>query len=314
MNARAAPMGGAARQDWEASSAGTAPYIPPRRHVARPSSDLDRLGDAARAYAARGLAVFPCKERSKEPACSNGFKDATTNPAKIRRSWAGIHRYNVAVATGLVSGVWVLDVDGGKGSASLEQLEREHGALPATWCSITASGCHLWFRADGPIPSSVSHIAPGLDVRADGGYAMAPPSVHEDGPIYRWNNRRPVAVAPQWLVSRALKPPPAPQVIRPIRSSAAPPGAYGRAALDREIEKLASALPGTRNHALNLASYCLHQLVAGGELDAAEVEQRLIEAANANGLMTDDGWRAVDLTIKSGAKAGLQKPRSRPQR
>jgi hypothetical protein len=92
------------------------------------------------------------------------------------------------------------------------------------------------------------------------------------------------------------------------------PGAYGKAALEREIQALASTAPGGRNHALNCASYCLHQLVAGGVLDGAEVQQRLLEAAEANGLMTDpsDGPRSVLRTIESGRRAGLQHPRSRP--
>jgi hypothetical protein len=92
------------------------------------------------------------------------------------------------------------------------------------------------------------------------------------------------------------------------------PGAYGAAALDREIGDLSRVPPGQRNPALNRASFVLHQLVAGGELDGAEVERRLIDAAFANGLMTDpaDGPRKTMATIRSGARAGLLHPRSRP--
>jgi hypothetical protein len=94
------------------------------------------------------------------------------------------------------------------------------------------------------------------------------------------------------------------------------PDAYGRAALDREINELAQARPGTRNHALIRASFSLHQLVAGGKLDGAEVEQRLIAAAEANGLLADpgDGPRKVRATIRSGARAGMQNPRNRSGR
>src|SRR5205807_5814228 len=96
------------------------------------------------------------------------------------------------------------------------------------------------------------------------------------------------------------------------RSSAG--DAYGAAALEYEIEALASTAPGARNHALNRASFSLHQLVAGGELDGAEVERRLLEAVTTNGLMADphDGPRRVIATINSGARAGLQQPRRRP--
>src|SRR5262245_58139951 len=62
-------------------------------------------------YAAHGLAVFPCRPMSKEPSCKRGFKDATTNPATLRRWWLANDTYNIAIATGIISRVWVLDVD-----------------------------------------------------------------------------------------------------------------------------------------------------------------------------------------------------------
>ena len=66
-----------------------------------------------------------------------------------------------------------------------------------------------------------------------------------------------------------------------------------------------------RNNQLNKASFCLSQLVAGGELNAADVEAALIDAATANGLVAEDGMRQTMATIRSGARAGLQHPRSR---
>jgi hypothetical protein len=268
-------------------------------------------------YAARGFAVFPILEKRKEPACGRGFKDATTNPATIRRWWSGQHNYNIAVATGQVSGVFVLDPDGSKGAFALAELEAQHGELPPTLTSITSGGCHMWYRASGPVPSSVDRLGPCIDVRGESAYVVAPPSVHPDGPTYRWANNRPIATAPDWLVDLARKRQGAPQI--PIKISglkSCSPGAYGRAALEYEIEELAKTPPGSRNHALNRASFSLHQLVAGGVLDAAEVRHRLIAAAISNGLMADptDGPRSVEKTIASGAKAGLQHPRSRPER
>ena len=84
------------------------------------------------------------------------------------------------------------------------------------------------------------------------------------------------------------------------------------AALDREIKALANAAPGGRNHALNRASFSLHQLVAGAELDAGVVRHRLIDASTANRLVADDRLPSVLATIKSGMCAGLQHPRTRP--
>jgi hypothetical protein len=269
-------------------------------------------------YAAKGWAVFPCRPNTKEPATNRGFKDAITNPATIRRWWLAQPDYNVGIATGIASGVFVLDIDGAIGAAALRDLEAAHEALPATLCAVTSAGCHLWFRSTGPIQSSAGRVGPGLDVRGDGGYVLAPPSAHPDGPQYQWTNARAPAAAPEWLLKLARKPPPPPASIsqRALGSLGSRPptsDAYGSVALDAEIDALVNAPPGSRNHALNRASFCLHQLVAGGELDGAEVRHRLIEAATANGLISDpgDGPRSVEQTIMSGARAGLQHPRNR---
>jgi hypothetical protein len=273
---------------------------------------------AALDYAAAGLAVFPCSFRTKVPAgliARHGCYSATTNPETIRRWFGGSVEYNIAIRTGLASGAWVLDADDRhNGFASLGELEHLHGPLPLTRQAQSANGRHWYWKATGPISNSNDgRVGPGLDVKGDGGYIMAPPSVHPDGPVYAWINDEPLAVAPDWLVRLTRKPPP-PPIALPQRTHNGPPGAYGAAALQREIEVLAHTAPGSRNHALNRASFCLHQLVAGGELDGTDVERELLAAATANGLMVDpaDGAKSVIRTIRSGARAGLQHPRSRP--
>jgi Bifunctional DNA primase/polymerase, N-terminal len=265
-------------------------------------------------YAAQGWSVFPCRPGTKEPATRRGFKDATTNPATIRRLWLANPDYNIGIATGVVSGIWVLDVDG-----DVVAAEARHGPLPSTLTSITGRGRHLWFRCDIPIQCSAGRVGDGLDVRGDGGYVLAPPSVHPDGPVYSWSNTVAPVPAPDWLVQLARKRPTISEraiaTVRPPPRAARSgcPDVYGQAALEYEIEALATAPIGARNHALNRASFSLHQLVAGGELDGEEVQAALIEAATANGLMTDpdDGPRAVERTIASGRRAGFQHPRNR---
>src|SRR5262245_52936391 len=103
-------------------------------------------------YAARGYQVFPLKPRSKEPATRRGLYEATGNAATLRRYFTGAHPYNLGIRTGVPSGVFVLDVDGEQGFASLAELVDRHGLLPATSVSTTGKGRHYWFRADGPIP------------------------------------------------------------------------------------------------------------------------------------------------------------------
>ena len=276
---------------------------------------------AALDYAARRLPVFPCVAYGKLPAIARGFYAATTNPETIKRYWRAPDR-NVGIPTGSVSGFWVLDVDGDNGEANLFALEAKHGRLPPTREVITGGGGrHLWFKYTGPIQSSVSKIATGVDVRGDGGYVIVPPSRHVTGRTYAWSvdSVDELASAPDWLVQLARAKPAFRSIssiseqalasIRPRdpRSS----DAYGRAALDREINALAATLPGARNYALNRAAFLLFQLVAGGELDRDQVTERLIDACHRNGLIADDGWRCALATIRSAMRAGLQHPRSR---
>jgi hypothetical protein len=296
---------------------------------------MSELLRAALDYAGRQrLPVFPCVPGEKLPAFKGSFHHATTNPATIERWWRA-KPYNIGIRTGVPSGVFIVDIDGELGAANLRELRAKHGALPATLISTTGKGWHLWFRAEDEIPCSTGKIAPGLDVRADGGYVVAPPSIHPSGAVYRWRNEMSPASAPAWLMhlaqrnrlterdnmrcrnivisdprsaissARTVAP------VAPIGTTSASSAAYGHAALDREIAVLAATTPGGRNAALNCASFHLHQLVAGQELYGDEVARELLNAAQTNGLLADDGVRQVQATIRSGANAGLRFPRDR---
>jgi hypothetical protein len=208
-------------------------------------------------------------------------------------------------------------VDGDDGEANLRALEAQHGALPATWESLTARGRHIWWRCDAPVPCSAGKLGTGIDVRGDGGYVVVPPSIHPSGRAYAWSVDRTdeLAVAPEWLLHLARKKP-APTISERALANLqarrnASPGAYGQAALDYECAALAATAPGGRNHALNRATFSLSQLVAGGELDRDQVVDRLIDACHRNGLIKDDGLRSVTGTIRSGYFAGIRHPRTR---
>jgi hypothetical protein len=140
---------------------------------------------------------------------SHGFKDATTKPTRVRSWWRDNPNYNIGVATGAPSGVWVLDIDGLEGEATLRKLEAKHGALPQSVESVTGGGGrHVLFAmpTDGrPVRNSESKIGDNLDVRATGGFIVAPPSVHPSGRRYTWSvdSGNFFAQAPSWLVDMA---------------------------------------------------------------------------------------------------------------
>ena len=278
---------------------------------------MSTLSDALD-YAARGWHVFPLAPRSKVPLKgSSGFRDASTNPATLRRWFGQGFPYNIAIRTGLISGLLMLDADGQEGVENLERLQAEHCSLPATLMSQSSRGPHLWFKLTVPVPKNESKLAPKIDVRADGGYAVAPPSIHPSGAVYRWLNQYPPAPAPDWLIVLAcVKPQPPAPLPGAARAAESPPlcivGCLRpcSARLARS-SGLCSPQAGTRNATLNCTSYCLHQLVAGSELQAGEVAERLVAAAQANGLVAENGLDAVLRTIRSGANAGMRSPRNR---
>ena len=156
--------------------------------------------DYARAYASYGFYVFPvhsvrngrcscgreCRSPGKHPRVKRGFKDATTDHTQIESWWKRWPDANVAIATGAVSGLLVLDIDGLAGLAKLKALIAENELLPRTLVVKTARGFHIWLRMPDNGKSIPSRTFNGLDVRGDGGYVVAPPSVHASGHVYRF--------------------------------------------------------------------------------------------------------------------------------
>ena len=155
--------------------------------------------------AKKGLHVFPCAPRDKRPATLHGYKDATTDAATIAAWWQAEPSYNLAIATGDVSGVFVVDVDDIDAEIELRRLEAAHTALPPTVEVVTARGRHIYFKTpDTPLRNSASKLAPGIDLRASGGYVLAPPSIHPSGKRYAWSvdSANAIAAAPDWLLQR----------------------------------------------------------------------------------------------------------------
>ncbi len=209
------------------------------------------LAEAAVRYAKRGRAVFPLRPREKTPLTSHGFKDATTNEEKVSAWWQQQPDANIGLATGAMSGFWALDIDSLDGEAALRILEAEHTQLPATVEVITGRGRQLYFRYTALLGCSVRRLGKDLDIRADGGYVVAPPSIHPSGKLYCWSvdgdpSEVGLATAPEWLTSLLAK---------PEAKSATPPAMW------REI--LASGVDaGGRNQSIaRISGYLLRKRV-----------------------------------------------------
>ena len=185
--------------------------------------------EAAVRYAARGWPVLPLWWPNDRRTCScgnrgcrksvgkhplsrvvqNGVDGATCDSRMIRAWWARYPLANVAIRTGAVSGLVVLDVDPRNGGdESLLEFEAQIGPLPTTPRSLTGGGgLHMLFQYPvGHDVRSRTSVLPGLDVKANGGFIVAPPSRHASGREYAWDtfahpDDMPLAAAPDRLFS-----------------------------------------------------------------------------------------------------------------
>jgi Bifunctional DNA primase/polymerase, N-terminal/Primase C terminal 2 (PriCT-2) len=171
----------------------------------QPQLPPDLYKRAALTYAKLGFAVLPihsatdgqcscgklhCKSAGKHAVSSlvpHGVKEAIKDLDTIRRWWDRYPSANVGIAAGRVSNVVVIDIDGIPGRETLRYLVGDHS--PTTDWTVTTGrkdgGAHLYFRYPerGTVPS---YKYGGLEVRSDGQYIVAPPSVHQSGNHYSW--------------------------------------------------------------------------------------------------------------------------------
>jgi hypothetical protein len=182
-------------------------------------------------YAAAGIAVFPlhnvfdgicscrkgseCQNKGKHPRwrkgdLESGVDSATTDEATIR-SWFGKwENTNLAIAMGGVLRLIALDSDPRNGGdASIYDLVEAHGEawLETHIVRTGGGGHHFLYRLPEGIEVHKSKIAPGIDVKAAGGYLVAPPSVHASGRMYEVANNIEIAIAPEWIIEELTRAP-----------------------------------------------------------------------------------------------------------
>lgn len=154
-----------------------------------------------------------CDSPGKHPVrtlAPHGVLNASTDAQMIREWWAVYPDANIGIATGDASQLVVLDIDiDHGGDTTLANLETRNGELPPTWAVETGGGgVHFYFKMpNADIRNSAGAIGPGIDVRGNGGYVVAPPSIHASGQKYKWSTGRhptntPMADVPEWLLAR----------------------------------------------------------------------------------------------------------------
>lgn len=268
------------------------------------------IGDVASKL---GVPVFPC-DANKRPVIANGFKGAATDPAHIRAAFDRDGAEMIGVPTGLASGWVVVDVDIKNGAQGRVWLDENADALPPTRTHKTRSGgLHLIFQNPShvEIRNSASRIAPGIDVRGEGGYVIVPPS---EG--YTVADATEPAEMPLWLIRACMKPDrpeptayvPAPRIV--TRSGGTP---YGIQALDNECRDIACAPDGRKHELLNKGAYSIGGLVSAGEIEQAVAWGSMVSALEVLRPRCDD-FRAAQRTLSEAFAAGMSRPRAVPER
>jgi putative DNA primase/helicase len=296
------------------------------------------LLDAALSYASRGWPVLPCSPVHKRPMLaadkdadgkaikgSGGVRKASTDADQIRSWWKRWPTAMIGLAMGH-NGLFALDfdprTDGATGEVwTLDRLKTEledqiAGPLPVSLAVRTPSdGVHVYLKQPAGTPiTNRGNLPDHVDVRGEGGYVIAPPSVMATGRGYRWVRDDPAA---------AIAEPPA-QLVEILQarkgagksSGKSQTGAgagessaqrYAMSALDRECAAIQAAPRGKRQDALNRSSFSVATLVAAGALAEPLARSAVTAAALRN--PGNDDERAIEATIDSGWAAGMAAPR-----
>lgn len=255
----------------------------------------------ALAYLSYKWSIFPLCPMSKVPALRKWQQFQTTRPteALVKAWWTNTPGFNIALATGAISCIVVADCD------TPEAVARymSHKDYKPTLAVVTGQGMHFYHHAPGFRVNNAVRLLPDLDIRGDGGYVVAPPSVHPSGKRYHWYKRDLIQPLPGYILELVktkenMRSAPRPNTFTaPKARSVTPQQGY----LSRQCDRIASAPEGERNNCLYVGAIMAGHIVRDGGLTRSAAESRLFSAGIAAGL----GEQEVAKTIKSGIERGL---------
>lgn len=264
--------------------------LPKQEDIAVSSQNINNIletcnfFDIAMFYAEHNIKTFPVKKQGKSPLCPNGFKSATTDRGILHEWNKKFPNCNIGIPTGTINNIFVVDVDGEIGTQSLIALENKYGKLDAPTV-ITGKGKHLYFKMpeNVELKCSTSKIADHIDIRANGGYVVAPPSVHENRHLYTWKNfalNQDFPEAPNWLIS----------LISNTEKQHSP--------VSDVLKEISNAPQGQRNNTLYKRSISLIGRAMRENLNIADIKENIINAAMQSGLSTEEALKTFDNALK----------------
>lgn len=259
--------------------------------------------NVALAYLSYGWSIFPLCPRSKVPAIPSWrrFMQEKPTEALVRQWWTNTPNFNIALITGAISGVFVVDFDSPEAAQDHRAARDYHPTLSVN----TARGAHFYYQLPGFPVRNHSDKENHIDIRGDGGYVVAPPSIHPSGVRYQWV-KAPIQPASVCVV----------RMIKDMRTSQAKPKAFSAPQardvdnslairlLSEQCNRIASA-NDYRNNTLFAGAIMAGHFVRDGYLTRSECESALENAASSAGL--DE--REIPRTIKSGIERGIADPK-----
>ena len=287
------------------------------------------VAEAAFWYWSMGISIIPCRGKIPNIPAWQQYQQRRATRAELDAWISGGKFQTIGIICGAVSGnLVVMDLDSPPAVATYEQ---RFPNLLDTYAVTSGSGkgMHLYYQAEKlPKTARVALAGEhhGIELRSDGCYVIAPPSIHPDSLMpYAPANDKPVKSLLQlefvreWIHGLIRqkhqqngivpeKPLPAPRPGKWMNRDEYMRLADLRSAKDQQVRRIVSAPAGTRNTALYMSAQCLGQLVGGGELERAAVETALLGAAVTVGLSEVEAQK----TIASGIDDGMTQPRRVP--
>ena len=277
----------------------------------------------------------PCGRAGKHPATKHSHLDASTDPAVIRKWFGARPCPGIGVRCGPIAGTGldlvVLDFDGAEGANTLARLETARGPIYGLGVT-TGGGAHRWYVVpsdwrghcrNGHHPCALGDKPPppyksGFDVKAEGGFVVAPPSMHKRARPYRWmrlegasfeDDRVIIPLAPEWLraelPTRAEAPASASDdaTLDMFSAGAERRGRYAIAAIAAIVRDLENA-SSYRNDALMRAAIRCFRLAQAADLNAHEIKAHLRCAALLTGLQPGEVESTLASSERYAAQAG----------
>jgi hypothetical protein len=249
------------------------------------------------------FAVFPCSI-SKAPAIpkhlgGHGHLDATKDPAVIAELWRKCPGPAplIGVATGEISDIALLDIDAKHAAARTWWTEHRTRLLPTRTHRTRSGGLHLLYRNDPAVRCIEAHPVLGVDVKASGGYLVWWPAV--GCPVLSEHDRVPW---PPWLTPIIWPPKGPPKLTRICGVDRGDRWCEEQAerAIAGILRNMEHAPEGRRHRCLYWSARRLRERVERGQIQEAEAQRRLYEAAEAAGL---DDPKEISRTIADAWKA-----------